>query len=270
MEWVVEFLSLLVQTIELRAYVFLFLTVSLLFSSRLLGWKRTSALFLITWITAFICEFSSTRIGIPFGYYYYTGSTSGQELYLSNIPFMDSLSFAFLLYASYSMALVFVLPAHSSESRRGWVWQSQTCTSWPVVLLATMFFAFIDVVIDPVALRGQRWFLGQIYGYPEPGVYFGVPLANFIGWAIVGWLSLILYRMADRTRWMDAPPLKNVVNGELLGGVGLYYGVLLFNLAVTFWIGESLIGMVGCFIYLPISIFLFLRLTRCLTSLAGN
>jgi len=265
MEWVVEFLSLLVRTIELRPYVFLFLAVSLLFSSRMLGWKRTAALFLITWFTAFVCEFSSTRIGIPFGFYYYTGATAGQELYMSNIPFMDSLSFPFLLYASYHVAVVFVLPAPSSGSTGGWVWQIQGCPSWPVVLLATMFFTFIDIIIDPVALRGQRWFLGQIYGYPEPGIYFGVPLANFMGWAVVGCVSLILYRMVEQTRWMDAPPAKNVVKGELLGGVGLYYGVLIFNLAVTFWIGESLIGVVGCFIYLPISIFLFLRLAHRLT-----
>ena len=47
-------------------------------------------------------------------------------------------------------------------------------------------FAFIDMVIDPVALRGDRWFLGKIYYYPEPGVHFGVPFANYIGWAVVG------------------------------------------------------------------------------------
>src|SRR5207245_10051926 len=39
---------------------------------------------------------SDLRTGIPFGWYFYTGSTRGQELYLSNVPFMDSLSFSFL------------------------------------------------------------------------------------------------------------------------------------------------------------------------------
>jgi putative membrane protein len=34
-----------------------------------------------------------------------------------------------------------------------------------VLVLAVTFFVLIDVVIDPVALRGSRWFLGQIYGY---------------------------------------------------------------------------------------------------------
>jgi len=105
-----DILTLLLNTILLRPYVFIFLAAFLFSARLLLGWRRTIFFFTISWITAFLCEFSSTRIGIPFGSYYYTGSTVGQELYLFNVPFMDSLSFTFLLYASYCMALLFVLP----------------------------------------------------------------------------------------------------------------------------------------------------------------
>jgi len=75
-----------------------------------IGWRITFRLFGLTWATAFICEFSSTRIGIPFGDYFDTGSTEGQELYISSILFMDSHSFSFLWFAGYCVALVFVLP----------------------------------------------------------------------------------------------------------------------------------------------------------------
>jgi len=44
----------------------------------------------------------------------------------------------------------------------------------------------LDVVIDPLAVRGDRWFLGQVFTYAEPGIYFGVPCSNFAGWVIVG------------------------------------------------------------------------------------
>src|SRR5688572_33239305 len=107
-----DFLLLFIKTVVLRPYVFLFLGVSLFSAQRLLGWRRTGLFFAITWITAFLCEFSSTRTGIPFGWYHYTGSTVDQELYLSNVPFMSSLSFTFLLYASYCLALFFLLPVH--------------------------------------------------------------------------------------------------------------------------------------------------------------
>jgi hypothetical protein len=36
--------------------------------------------------------------------------------------------------------------------------------------------------------------------------------------------------------------------------------VLIFNLAVTFWIGESFLGLVGIMIYTPVTVLLFLRI----------
>ena len=244
---------LLWKTLLLRPYVFFFLGVALIAASRLLGWRRTGVLFGLTWVTAFVCEFSSTRVGIPFGDYYYTASTVGEELYIANVPFMDSLSFTFLLYASYCLALWFVLPFPASPQRLGRQLLARESLSWPVVGLTCLFFTWIDIVIDPVALRGERWFLGKIYGYPDPGVYFGVPLANFVGWFVVGLIAMTGYRLMDR-RSGTLPELPHAVPARaVLLGCGLYYGVLLFNLCVTFWIGEWLLGLVGCLIYIPVT-----------------
>jgi uncharacterized membrane protein len=251
------------KTLFLRPYVFIFLTSFLIIGRLLLGWTRTVLFLLASVVTAFLCEFSSTRVGVPFGFYYYTGSTVGEELYISNVPFMDSLSFAFLLFASYCLALVFLLPsvAGPGQSRLQLVLDPMVRTSWAPLLLTATFLTFIDVVIDPVALRGDRWFLGQIYGYPDPGVYFGIPLMNFVGWAVVGLIALSVYFVIDRR----LPPLplhdaESAMTTYILLGCTLYYGVLLFNLTITFWIGESLLGLVGVMIYLPITILLVLRL----------
>lgn len=258
-----DFPVLFFKTLLLRPYVFIFLTSFLIIGRLLLGWTRTVLFLLASVVTAFLCEFSSTRVGVPFGFYYYTGSTVGEELYISNVPFMDSLSFAFLLFASYCLALVFLLPsvAGPGESRLQLVLDPTVRTSWAPLLLTATFLTFIDVVIDPVALRGDRWFLGQIYGYPDPGVYFGIPLMNFVGWAVVGLIALSVYFVIDRR----LPPLplhdaESAMTTYILLGCTLYYGVLLFNLTITFWIGESLLGLVGVMIYLPITILLVLRL----------
>ena len=139
-------------------------------------------------------------------------------------------------------------------------------TSRPVIVLTALFYAFNDVVIDPVALRGARWFLGQIYGYTYSGVYFGVPIENFIGWAVVGIIALSRYGFVER-RWLpllDASRAGADVTTTILLGCGLYYGVLAFNLAITFWIGEPLLGVTGSFIYLPITAFFVLRLLNSL------
>jgi len=263
---------LFIRTVVLRPYVFLFLAVFLFAAQRLIGWRRTGLFFLITWLTAFLCEFSSTRTGIPFGWYHYTGSTVGQELYLSNVPFMDSLSFTFLLYASYCLTLVFLLPSNDarlserSTSTRlllpALVLDPKVADSSPALGLTVLFFAFLDMVIDPLALRGDQWFLGRIYYYPELGVHFGVPVANYVGWALVGLIALAGYFAIDH----HLPPISTglpadrSVTGDILFGCGLYYAVLLFNLAVTFWIGEALLGMTGLLIYLPITALMLLRL----------
>ena len=259
---VMEFILLLLKTVLLRPYVFLFFGAFLVCGRLLMGWPRTWTLFGITWLTAYLSEFSSTRNGIPFGMYYYTGSTIGHEIYLSNVPMMDTLSFTFLLFASYTMALWFCLPQQpvTEWPGIGFQFDLRARTSWPVLALTVLFYAYIDIVIDPVALRGSKWFLGQIYGYPEPGLFFGVPIANFIGWAVVGTISICGYAMADRRLppLDPAPPVR--LTRQVLLSCGVYYGVLAFNLAMTFWIGERLLGMVGVLIFLPISVLFLIRL----------
>jgi putative membrane protein len=249
-----DILTLFVKTILFRPYVFAFLAAFLFAAIQLIGWPRTWRFWLISWATAFVCEFSSTRTGIPFGWYYYNGSTVGQELYFFDVPFMDSISFSFLLYAAYCVTLCLLLPTKPTSTFTRPMFKPlhldvNARTSWPVLFVTAFLFAFIDMVIDPVALRGDRWFLGKIYDYPDPGVHFGVPLANYVGWSVVGLISLAIYF-----------PLEPSVTPRLLLGVGLYYGVLAFNLSMTFWIGESFMGMSGLLMHLPVITLLLYRL----------
>jgi putative membrane protein len=84
-------------------------------------------------------------------------------------------------------------------------------------------------------------------------------MANYVGWAVVGAISLLLYFPLDRR--LTAPlPVNQPITYRLLLGAGLYYGVLAFNLGVTFWIGESLQGTTGLLMYVPITTLLLLRL----------
>jgi len=256
-------LALFLKTIALRPYVFAFLAAFLFAAIKLIGWPRTWRFWLISWGTAFVCEFSSTRTGIPFGWYHYNGSTVGQELYLFNIPFMVSISFSFLLYAAYCVALCLILPIGPSPAStlpmlKPLHLDVNARTSWSVFLLTAFLFALIDMVIDPVALRGDRWFLGKIYYYLDPGFHFGVPFANYVGWAVVGLISLAIYLPLER-RLSALAPLPSVTP-QLLLGVGLYHGILAFNLSVTFWIGELFMGISGLLMHLPVIALLMFRL----------
>jgi putative membrane protein len=261
---------LLLDTILFRPYVFVFFAAFLFCATHLIGWPRTWRFWVISGVTSFVCEFSSTRTGIPFGWYHYTGSTAAQELYLANIPFIVSLSFSFILYAAYCLTLCMLLPIDpSSTSTRASVRPLRldlaARTGWPALLLTAVLFALIDMVIDPVALRGDRWFLGKIYYYLDPGVHFGVPLENYVGWFVVGVVSLAIYFPIDR----QLPAFPAHANGSttyrLLLGVGLYYAVLAFNLSVTFSIDEWHLGISGLLMYL-LTVLLVLRLTGFLRS----
>ncbi|MBC7838286.1 MAG: carotenoid biosynthesis protein [Nitrospiraceae bacterium] len=268
-----DILTLFVKTILFRPYVFAFLAAFLFAAIQLIGWPRTWRFWLISWATAFVCEFSSTRTGIPFGWYYYNGSTVGQELYFFDVPFMDSISFSFLLYAAYCVALCLLLPTRPTSTSTRPMFKPlhldvNARTGWSVLFVTAFLFAFIDMVIDPVALRGDRWFLGKIYYYPDPGFHFGVPFANYVGWAVVGLISLAIYFPLERR--LPILSLTPSVTPRLLLGVGLYYGVLAFNLSMTFWIGESLMGMSGLLMHLPVITLLLYRLAGpCVATSSG-
>jgi uncharacterized membrane protein len=77
--------------------------------------------------------------------------------------------------------------------------------------------------------------LGRIFYYPSGGIYFGVPLSNFAGWLLVGWVIVGGYLLALRaTRGETLAEEK----GSPGAGVALYFLVLAFNLGMTLWIGE--------------------------------
>lgn len=229
-------MELLVATALLRPYVFVFLAAFLAAGAADLGWRRTLVFGAWVWPLAWLSEFASTRVGVPFGLYHYTEATRGRELYIANVPFMDSLSFTFLAYAGFCLA-------RAALGGRP--------VSRPVLALgAGALMMLLDVVIDPVAVRGDRWFLGRIFYYPDGGLYFGVPLSNFAGWWLVGTAGAGGFLLwsgdgqpgpggQDRAR---AP-------ARLWPGVALYYAVLAFNLAVTAWIGEWLLLGVGLSIH---------------------
>ena len=229
-----------------------------------IGLRRAILFVLISYSVAYAAEWSSTRVGIPFGAYAYTEDTRGEELFLANVPVMDTLSFTFLSYVSYTLALFF-----GRRDRREMPWIREEAldrrTSVQALLLGTIFFVLIDVVIDPLAVRGDRWFLGKIFGYRYPGVYFGVPISNFAGWGVVGAVTIFLYQRADQ--WLGASEGKNpsFPRGDVRDflGPGLYLCVLLFNLSVTFWIGEPLLGLAGVLIFSPVAVF---SLRRCLSN----
>lgn len=260
-----EIVRIAVGTFVMRPYVFAFLSVYLVAAVTHLGWKKAVSFTVVGYLIAFISEYSSINTGIPYGWYYYIDTTKMQELWVAGVPFFDSLSYVFLTYCSYTVALLTVSPVKTFKWNLVTLETRSIRGSFAVLLLGSLYQVFLDIVIDPVALQGNRWFLGQIYGYREAGSHFGVPLSNYIGWWIVSIILIFALQRIDArvARNCEKPVgITNLPYRALLGPV-LYLSVLVFNFAVTIQIGENLMAMTGIFMFtLPVVIVTVLIVRR--------
>jgi putative membrane protein len=257
--------QLIVGTVAMRPYVFAFFAAYLCTAVPHLGWKKVGFFTVAGYLIAFASEYSSINNGFPYGWYYYIDATKNSELWIAGVPFFDSLSYVFLAYCSYATALFIVSPL------RGWRWDLVTLEtrairrSFAVVFLGSLLQVFLDIIIDPVALQGSRWFLGQIYGYREVGVHYGVPLSNYLGWWLVGFLMILALQFIDRIvdRQLERPAGVCGMPFRSLLGPLLYLSVIIFNLTMTLLIGERQMAVTGIFIYvLPLAIVVTLAIRR--------
>jgi len=166
-----------------------------------------------------------------------------------------SLSFTFLSFASYTLALLLSAPLY----RRGL--DVRTLDTWTirrsprVWLMAALFMVMIDMVADPLSVLGDRWFLGRIFWYDPPGPHFGVPISNYLGWLFVAAVAVAIFQWQDRqqnrrgTRPRGAMP---AASSRALWGPGLYAGMVGFAIVMLFRVGAGEIAWSGIFIFLPL------------------
>jgi len=236
-----------------RPYVFVFFAIYLFTAVTRLGWRRTTWFTVIAYFVALAAELSSTRNGFPFGMYHYIDTMRDRELWISNVPFWDSLSFTFLCYLGWRLGVLLYAPLAIGPGIFQVAETRAIATSWRVAITGAVLMTWLDVVIDPLTVLGDRWFLGKMYYYPEGGLYFGVPLSNFAGWFLVGVATISLYQLVERRRGtaLDGAGVRRLPLGGVLEPI-LYAGILGFNLTLTFWIGEPLLGTIGILLFIPI------------------
>lgn len=252
-----------IDTIIMRPYVFSFFAVFLLACVPHVGWRKTLLFAITGYLIAFTSEKLSITTGFPYGWYYYIDDTSQRELWVWGVPFFDSLSYVFLTYCSYATALFILSPLASKGADLITLETRAIRQSWAALVLGAFLQTFLDIIIDPVALQGDRWFLGQIYGYYENGLHFGVPVSNYAGWLLTSFVLVAAFQRIDRKRDDTAPRGVFALPFRSLLGPVLYLSVLIFNWIVTLWIGEYLIALTGVLIFtLPIVLVTILAVLR--------
>jgi len=249
-------------TITGRPYVFAFFTAYLVAAIPHLGWRKVALFTIAGYLIAFTSEFASINSGFPYGWYYYIDRTSSTELWIAGVPFFDSLSYVFLCYCSYSVAMLILSPLKTVRHNLVILETHALRRSFAALFLGSLLQTYLDIIIDPVALRGSHWFLGQIYGYSEAGCHFGVPLTNYLGWWLTSGIMICCLQWIDRL-W----PEKRIVAPYLpyisLFGPLLYLAVIVFNLVIAVMIGEFQIAISGIFAaFLPVAIIVTLAVQR--------
>ncbi len=258
-------MHLLLSTVALRPYVFVFLTSFLFISITSFGLRTTILFTLLTYLVALGCEWSSVHNGFPFGLYHYIQATRGRELWIFGVPFMDSLSFTFLSFASYTVALLVSAPLYRAgrDVRLLDTWELRR--SPRVWLMAALFMVMIDLVVDPLSVLGDRWFLGKIFWYDPPGLHFGVPISNYVGWYFVAAVTIPIFQVLDaKLNRGGAKPLALMpgLPSRALMGPALYAGIALFGIAMLFAIHAYEIAWASVFIYLPFAVMVAHIVTR--------
>jgi len=258
-------MHLLLSTIALRPYVFVFLAAFLIIAIVNFGLRTTVLFTTVTYGLGLICEYSSVHNGFPFGLYHYVDATRGREIWVAGVPFFDSISYTFLAFASYTVALLVCSPLY----RRGW--DLRVLDTWSirrsprVWLMAALFMVMVDMVVDPLSVMGNRWFLGRIFWYDPAGPYFGVPISNYLGWYLLAAISIALFQALDsRLNRNSGKPFGVITwlpSRAVLGPL-LYAGIVCFGITMLFLIRALVVGWASCFIFMPFAAMVLHIVTR--------
>ena len=149
------------------------------------GWRGTAAYVAIAGGVSMLLEITSVNFGFPFGFY--THHTPGQLL---GVPLIIPLVYATLGWAPWVMARVIVRDRPAAAGRAS----DRFIT--PVV--AAFILTFYDFPSDPISAT-----IAHAFTYRHSGGYFGVPLTNYLGWLLNGFVFYQLFALVED--WF-APP----------------------------------------------------------------
>lgn len=143
------------------------------------GRRETFIFFAIATLLPLGMELLGTGTGWPFGAYSYTANLGYKVL--GRVPFTIPLSWFYMGFTSYLLASV-ILAARNVRHRTLWS-----------LLLGAWFLTAWDLVLDPAMASNYLPFKFWIW-HVSNGIYFGMPLQNFVGWSFTGLLFMALSR----------------------------------------------------------------------------
>lgn len=203
---------IVLHTITHRWWALIFIPVFFWVATAERSWRSALRFLLVASGISLAAEYLSTHTGFPYGRYDYIANTRGSELYISNIPLFVPLTFGTVIWAGRALInKANVRPA-------------------TLIIGGALFAAAIDLVIDPMTLRGGTWFFGRVYTYRSSGPWFNVPWSNYPGWILVGALILLV----DELFQASASKKVDAARGPMLA-YGMCAFFIVIALATSHW-----------------------------------
>ena len=171
------------------------------------GWGRGLAALAAVSLFAYGIEALGVATGFPYGAFYY-GDALGPRLF-GLVPYLLPVTYVPLVVGAVAAA-----PGKGSVRR---------------ILLATLLLLLVDAVLDPGAASLGFWV------WPDGGAYYGVPLSNYLGWALSGAVASALMLVLGRVE----NPLPGMVD-SLLIAVAFWTGVAVFSSLIV----PAILGLV--------------------------
>ncbi|HSA54218.1 MAG TPA: carotenoid biosynthesis protein [Gemmatimonadaceae bacterium] len=184
------------------------------------GGRRAFAVAATVAMTALGAELVGTGTGLPFGDYRYS-SLLGYRIF-GQVPFPIPLSWFTMLVGA--LAIVARLRPAADDRATRWRW----------AVLAGLCLLAWDVAMDPAMVRTGHWAWGDgamfrdaglpgaVEAFFTQGVFYGMPLANWLGWLLTGTVvARVMLAMLPPTRVASAlapsrfPVGLYVVNGVM-------------------------------------------------------
>jgi len=128
-----------------------------------MGWRRGGLLALAILVGGYFVETIGVMTGFPFGHYRYTTILFPQLPGTVPLPVVC----AWLVVAVTAVATARSIAPGKTPIQR-----------WQQIGLATAFGVGFDLVLEPVAVHVQHYWIWQ-----STGPYYGIPFVNFLGWA---------------------------------------------------------------------------------------
>ncbi len=244
---------------------------------RYLGPKKAAASLLSLSAFGFAVETTGVVTGFPYGPFYY-GDSLGPKL-ADLVPYLLPLSWAPLVLGAVAATSRFArgpLRGPGSreskaeqgkepeiEGRTGKRAENRKSSVEPPysrersdegakrLLSAAVLLTLIDGVLDPGAAALVLWV------WPEGGIYYGIPVTNYLGWLFSSSLAAALLVFIGRDRWGSVAPPPGLLDSALI--------------AVAFWTGVAVVSGLFFPAVLGVALYLSLLVRRSrLAAVAGG